>query len=404
MVRVRRIGTLIARFGYDVVGRRIVKRVYSSASGGTVGYLRFAYRGDQVGFETDSGGSVGIKYTHVGTDNLVAITDDSLHNSVHYYVTTDKLGSVRALSRRDGAWALTQRFAPYGDRIARDTSASLGIGKRLRYGWTGREYDAETGFSFHRARYYSTTLRRWTQEDPIGFAGGANLYAYVGGAPLEATDPSGLQTDNTTSSPHAWTFCTMAGSCSSPFGYITMGTPTSPFLSLQGGSGNGSHLIDDGYAAILVDALVASAQCSLRNSCELTQGQFSAVINSLVHMQTAQRRDIARFLIDGRIRSFATSSPSNVRGTVEPLEEPGKRNIYINSNYRAVHEGKLVYEGDFFLADSWELAKTLVHEWYHAEVQLYQMPPRQASSYYNRNAARLEVEADVWARSRMITR
>ena len=36
------------------------------------------------------------------------------------------------------------------------------------------------------------TTRRWTQEDPIGYAGGSNVYTYVDGTPLEARDPSGL--------------------------------------------------------------------------------------------------------------------------------------------------------------------------------------------------------------------
>ncbi len=191
MVSVRRNGTLIARYGYDVLGRRIVKRVYSSASGGTVGYLRFANRGDQVGFETDSSATIGLKYTYGGTDNLVAITD----GAVHYYVTTDKLGSVRALSRRDGTWALTQRFASYGMIISRDTSSTFALGTKLRYGWTGREMDLESGLSFHRARYYLPGIRRWTQEDPIGFSGGGNLYTYARNTPLEARDPSGLIAD-----------------------------------------------------------------------------------------------------------------------------------------------------------------------------------------------------------------
>ena len=46
--------------------------------------------------------------------------------------------------------------------------------------------------SADRARYLDPESRRWTQEDPIGFAGGVNVYAYVEGSPLEATDPSGL--------------------------------------------------------------------------------------------------------------------------------------------------------------------------------------------------------------------
>jgi hypothetical protein len=34
-------------------------------------------------------------------------------------------------------------------------------------------------------------VRRFVQEDPIGYAGGGNLYAYAGGNPIEARDPSG---------------------------------------------------------------------------------------------------------------------------------------------------------------------------------------------------------------------
>jgi hypothetical protein len=42
---------------------------------------------------------------------------------------------------------------------------------------------------------YDPTIGRWTQEDPIAFEGGdANLYRYVGNDPVNATDPTGLQT------------------------------------------------------------------------------------------------------------------------------------------------------------------------------------------------------------------
>ncbi len=177
-------------YGYDVLGRRIVKRVYSSASGGTVGYTRFVYKGSHVNFETDWAGAIGLRYTWgAGTDDLVAITTAA---GQHFYVTTDKLGSVRSIAKRDGTWQLSQRFDPYGRLIARDSASGATIGGLLRYGWTGREWDEETGFSYHRARYFDPESRRWTQEDPIGYAGGMNVYAYVGGSPMEARDPSGM--------------------------------------------------------------------------------------------------------------------------------------------------------------------------------------------------------------------
>ncbi len=49
----------------------------------------------------------------------------------------------------------------------------------------------ETG-AFFRNRYYDARLGRFTQEDPIGFAGGLNLYAYAGNNPASYTDPFGL--------------------------------------------------------------------------------------------------------------------------------------------------------------------------------------------------------------------
>jgi RHS repeat-associated protein len=117
---------------------------------------------------------------------LLAIRDAAGN---HYYVGQDRLGSVRTLLKRDGTWQRSLRYGPYG-AVVFDTAASGA--PTTRYQWTGREYDAETGWHYFRARYYDRAQRRFVQEDPIGFAGGANLYAYVSGRVLEARDPSGL--------------------------------------------------------------------------------------------------------------------------------------------------------------------------------------------------------------------
>lgn len=45
---------------------------------------------------------------------------------------------------------------------------------------------------YYRARYYDPKIGRFISEDPIGFAGGVNLYAYVANTPTRYSDPFGL--------------------------------------------------------------------------------------------------------------------------------------------------------------------------------------------------------------------
>lgn len=57
--------------------------------------------------------------------------------------------------------------------------------------YTGRENDG-TGLYYYRARYYHPTLGRFIEEDPIGMAGGLNVYAYANNNPTSYIDPLGL--------------------------------------------------------------------------------------------------------------------------------------------------------------------------------------------------------------------
>jgi YD repeat-containing protein len=49
--------------------------------------------------------------------------------------------------------------------------------------------------SFFRNRWYDHYSGRWTQEDPLGLAGGVNLYQYAGNNPAVWADPFGLAVD-----------------------------------------------------------------------------------------------------------------------------------------------------------------------------------------------------------------
>jgi len=49
-----------------------------------------------------------------------------------------------------------------------------------------------TGYQYKRNRYYDPTTGRFTQEDPIGLAGGLNVYGFASGDPVNFGDPFGL--------------------------------------------------------------------------------------------------------------------------------------------------------------------------------------------------------------------
>jgi RHS repeat-associated protein len=65
-------------------------------------------------------------------------------------------------------------------------------GSVMGYGFTGREFDPETGLLYYRARYYDPKVGRFLSPDPVGYLAGPNLYSYVENDPVNLVDPYGL--------------------------------------------------------------------------------------------------------------------------------------------------------------------------------------------------------------------
>jgi len=61
--------------------------------------------------------------------------------------------------------------------------------------WHGSVLESKrdkSGLDFKRNRYYDPQTGRFTQEDPLGLAGGLNLYGFAAGDPVNYSDPFGL--------------------------------------------------------------------------------------------------------------------------------------------------------------------------------------------------------------------
>jgi len=104
------------------------------------------------------------------------------------YYHYDLIGSTVALTDDSGEVTDRMEYSPYGTVTHRTGTVDTPF---LYVGKYGVQTDAN-GLLYMRARYYSPSLRRFLNSDPIRFGGGYNFFAYVKGNPLSSIDPLGL--------------------------------------------------------------------------------------------------------------------------------------------------------------------------------------------------------------------
>jgi len=123
-----------------------------------------------------------------GIDGLLWLDRKTGADIVRSYPVRDLVGSVWGLVGQGGeVTAAALEYNAWG-KPSWEPGTDFGP---VRY--TGRDWDADEGMYYYRARWYAPELGRFLQPDPIGFAGGdLNLFAYVLGDPATARDPSGL--------------------------------------------------------------------------------------------------------------------------------------------------------------------------------------------------------------------
>jgi RHS repeat-associated protein len=94
-----------------------------------------------------------------------------------YVYHFDGTGHTVALTDASQETVNTYAYDPYGRLMAQTET----VPQPFQYaGQVGVMAEGQNLY-YMRARYYDASVGRFISEDPIGFEGGLNLYAYVGG-------------------------------------------------------------------------------------------------------------------------------------------------------------------------------------------------------------------------------
>lgn len=218
-------------FRYDALGRRILSRSRRGtddalralcAGGGCVAYIeRTIWDGDQVLYELRSDGAEGLSaaqleqsvgsglhwgkagYVHAGGIDKPLVTMDGRVPTYNWRglpessVWTDGTKADYSLGSCSGNCVLVSWPASNSIYLKPPPPGSSGNGGATPQ-WIGTvlaDGAGSTGLLYRRNRFYDPGTGQFTQQDPIGLAGGLNVYGFANGDPINFSDPFGLKAD-----------------------------------------------------------------------------------------------------------------------------------------------------------------------------------------------------------------
>ncbi len=100
------------------------------------------------------------------------------------YFQSDNIDSTSIETDSTGAINFKANYLPFGKEL------SFGSIGKEKYGFSSKEYDAESSLNYFNARYYNPSNGKFISNDPI-FKPTEGGYQYVRNNPLTVTDPSG---------------------------------------------------------------------------------------------------------------------------------------------------------------------------------------------------------------------
>jgi RHS repeat-associated protein len=171
--------TIVAgrRFIYE--GWRLIAEY--TTSGGAVGSQTLGTLVRSYVWGLDAGGGGG------STGALLQIDD---RNTGKAYLTAhDANGNVMALyDASDGSAAAIYEYSPFGEILRTEGTYA----KTNPFRFSNQYTDEDTGLVYYGHRYYSPSLGRFINRDPIAELGGLNLYGFCGNDAINGYDVLGL--------------------------------------------------------------------------------------------------------------------------------------------------------------------------------------------------------------------
>lgn len=192
----------IDRYDYDANGRRTTKgnsHYTYDALGRLISLNQISYQYDPLGRRikrTEANTTVDYLYyleTEIGCWKNQLLEFRTLHNKqtaaielngTIYIPIRNHRGDIVQLLNKQSSPTTTYRYDAFGNFTYK--------GQLSPWMLSGQRYDPSTQLYHFDKRDYDPSQGRWLTPDPLGFADGPNLYAYVHNNPLIYVDPYGL--------------------------------------------------------------------------------------------------------------------------------------------------------------------------------------------------------------------
>jgi len=194
------------QFAYDPLGRRRVTTnfVWSGSAWQSTNEIRYLYDGAVIVQERffDPGQStprLTVTYTRGldlsgtlrgagGIGGLLAMSQQPNGGSqTNFFYHADASGNVTAMIDAGQQIVAQYQYDPFGNLLRQ--TGSQADANRIRF--SGKEREAVSALVLFEYRAYDPKLQRWVNGDPLGEAGGMNLYAFVLNGPVGSIDSDG---------------------------------------------------------------------------------------------------------------------------------------------------------------------------------------------------------------------